>query len=139
MHWFSLVIALGVGLSLAGPLQSQQVSFDDADADKDGRLSRDEYLASRERQFDNFDTNDDGVISSNDLVHMPTPRTLLAEIDRLLGPLDTNGDRVITRAELQAAGTPMFDRADSDQDGFLTEREMASLRKALAKRRRSDH
>lgn len=103
MHRLALIIVMSLGLPTM--LRAQQVSFDDADTDKDGRASRDEYQASRKRQFERFDTNRDGVASSNDFAHMPTRRTSL-------------------------------DKVDADEDGYLTEREMAKLREALSKRRR---
>src|SRR5688572_15815207 len=137
MRQLSLVITLVLGVVPVGTAQSQQVSFDHADADGDGRLSTDEYQASRERQFRRFDKNRDGVVSSNDFVHMSTFRRSLAKIDRGLATVDTDGDGVISGEDVRNAGTPMFDRADADHDGFLTEPEMATLRDALAKRRRA--
>lgn len=137
MRRLSLAIALGLAAIPAAPLWSQHLSFDRADTDHDGRLSRDEYKASRERQFGRFDKNRDGVVSSHDFARMATFRRSLLKIDRTLATVDTDGDGVISREDVHAAGTPMFDAADLDHDGFLVEAEMALLRDALAKRRRA--
>jgi Ca2+-binding EF-hand superfamily protein len=135
MRRLSLAIALGLGL--VGPVQAQRISYDRADTDKDGRVSRDEYRASRERQFGRFDTNGDGVVSSHDFVRMSTYRNSLAKIDRALATVDTDGDGVISREDVHTAGTPLFDKADADHDGFLTGQEMATLREEVAARRRA--
>jgi Ca2+-binding EF-hand superfamily protein len=131
-----LLVAFGLLFVSAASVRAQQVSFDNADTDNDGRLSRDEYVEARDRQFGDFDTNGDGVVSSNDFVHMPTRRTSLTKLSRTLRSLDLNGDRVITREELRSGDTPIFDAADADGDGFLNDAEMAALRKIQAKRRR---
>jgi Ca2+-binding EF-hand superfamily protein len=137
MRRLSLAIAIGLGTCPGGPLQAQEVSYDRADTDDDGRLSRDEYRAAREEQFDRFDRNGDGVVSSTDFARMSTYRNSLAKIDRALATVDTNGDGVISREEVHTAGTPLFDRVDADGDGYLTEAEMAALRELLAQRRRA--
>lgn len=130
------ILALGLGLALAGPLAAQQVSYDEADTDNDGRVSKDEYLAERGRQFDRFDQNRDGVVSSADFARASVYRRALETIDRALAIADTDGDGVVSREDVSRIGTPMFDRADADHDGFLTEAEMDTLRNALAERRR---
>ena len=135
MRWLSLGVAFCLGL--AAPLQAQQLSFDDADEDGDGRVSKDEYRLARERQFERLDTNDDGVVSSNDFVHNTTRRTSLDQIDGLIALFDIDRNGVVSREDLHVGPLPVFDAADADRDGFLDGAEMATLRAIVERRRRA--
>lgn len=42
------------------------------DADKDGKVTRDEFLASREAQFDRIDSNGDGTVDQSELEVLKT-------------------------------------------------------------------
>lgn len=137
MRLASTAIALGLGLAFAGPLHAQRLSYDNADADNDDRVSRAEFVAARDRQFARFDKNGDGAISSTDFAHAASYRRGLRKIDRALAVLDLNGDGSLSREEVHESGTPIFDRADADHDGYLTETELESVREALAERRRA--
>jgi hypothetical protein len=44
-----------------------------ADADGDGRVTRDEYRAAADRMFAAVDANADGVIDANEMAAMPRP------------------------------------------------------------------
>jgi Ca2+-binding EF-hand superfamily protein len=44
-----------------------QKRFEDADANKDGKIARDEFLASRMKWFDDVDANHDGVLDRDEL------------------------------------------------------------------------
>lgn len=130
-------LAFGLALVPAVALQAQRLSIDNTDTNRDGRITRDEYVSSRERQFREFDKNGDGVVSSTDFSHYPTYRRALRKIDRMLATLDADGDGTVSHDDIVAAGTPLFDRADADGNGSLDQGEIASLRKALATWRRT--
>jgi Ca2+-binding EF-hand superfamily protein len=130
------LIAL-VSLAFAASLQAQRLSFEGADVDDDGRVSRDEYRAARERQFDEFDTNRDGVVSSNDFVQNTNFRTSLKDIDRLIATFDVDRNGVVSREDVRVGPLPLFDEADSDHDGFLTQQELAALASIVERRRRA--
>ena len=74
-------------------------AFDAADADGDGKLSREEWRelpraarsAARERMFARMDTNDDGVLEAGELA---------PDLERLRA-LDVDGDGRLTRRELR--------------------------------------
>ncbi|WP_408591782.1 hypothetical protein [Novosphingobium sp.] len=53
----------------------------------------------------------------------------------LLGPADADHDKVVTRAEYDAATKARFDRADTNHDGTLSE---AELRAGFARMRARD-
>ena len=135
MRWIRLGIAFAVGFAVAA--QAQRLSYDDADENGDGRVSRDEYRAARERQFARFDTNGDGVVSSNDFVHNTTRRTELDEIDALIAMFDVDGNGVVSANDVRVGPLPLFDKADADHDGFLTESEMATLHALVEEVRRA--
>ena len=44
-----------------------QKRFEDTDADKDGKISREEFLANRMKWFDDVDANHDGVLDRDEL------------------------------------------------------------------------
>lgn len=44
-----------------------QARFDEADANKDGKISREEFLAARTKWFAEVDTNGDGILDQNEL------------------------------------------------------------------------
>lgn len=44
-----------------------QARFDEADSDKDGKISRDEYVGARGAWFDGVDANADGIIDAAEL------------------------------------------------------------------------
>lgn len=52
----------------------------------------------------------------------------------LLDRLDTNGDGIVSRDEIQAARERLFERLDLDGDGYLDAREIDILRDAIMDR-----
>lgn len=58
------ITALAVFLSLPMAAQAQKnVTFEMLDTDKNGVISKDEFLALSEKRFEAMDANDDGVFS----------------------------------------------------------------------------
>lgn len=60
----------------------------------------------------------------------------MAEGDRLLTALDTDGDGALSRAEFMVLREEMFARIDSDGSGALTEAEVTAAQEAAAERMR---
>ena len=108
-----LLIALGSALAAPAPaLQERGITLANfvstrvtrvlaADADKDGRVSLAEWTQARSgakgdasRQFAVFDANKDGLLASAELEAFFTAR---------FTKLDANGDKVLTRDEVQAS------------------------------------
>lgn len=109
--------------------------LDRADADHDGHVTREEYAAARAAQFDRMDRNKDGSVTRADFGRLA--RLKPDAVDRLMSVLsaaDANQDGHITRAELDAAPMPVFERGDSDGDGRLSRDEVEAV-KAQRKRR----
>ena len=100
-----------------------------ADANHDGNITREEFLAGPTRMFDVLDANHDGVISADERAsarqrmdgerreareHRPHP--------------DANNDGLLSRTEWNQAGAAMFDQLDANHDGRVTEQEAEAAR-----------
>jgi len=115
----------GGGGALAG--------FDGADRNGDGIVTRDEFAASRVARFDTMDRNGDGVVTKDDFKRLARFRPEAVErLEMLISQGDANGDGRLTRAELQAAPMPVFDRVDVNRDGKVDKQELERAREALA-------
>ncbi|SOO26769.1 putative secreted protein [Xanthomonas phaseoli pv. phaseoli] len=85
-------------------VQDSQQYLQRMDADGDGRVSLDEYLAWMSYAFDQRDTDHDGVLQGDEL---PGRR-----------------GKPITRAAHRATLIARFARQDADGDGYLSAREL---------------
>jgi Ca2+-binding EF-hand superfamily protein len=125
-----------LGLSLALPASAQFGRaraggdiLDKADADRDGYITREEYAAARAAQFDRMDRNKDGSVTRADFGRLA--RFKPDAVDRLMAVLsavDTDQDGRITRAELEAAPMPVFERGDRDKDDRLSREEVEAVK-----------
>jgi hypothetical protein len=119
-----MIVLAALGLAVAA--QAAPVSLDpatlikEADSDRDGWITRAEFLAARAARFDTLDADKNGVLSSAEFsAAAPGARgRMMAPL--LFGQFDANGDGGVTRAEFENAPTPGFDRADSNGDGRLS-------------------
>jgi Ca2+-binding EF-hand superfamily protein len=120
----------------ATPALAQNVSldvFDTADTNHDGRITRAEFAAAREKQFDRMDRNHDGAVSKEDfgfLLALAPSRE--QRLDRFIAGADANNDKRVTREEFRASPMRLFDRADTNTDGVVDAAELAALRKTGA-------
>lgn len=107
-----------------------------ADANGDGIVTRAEFKASRAARFDEMDRNGDGFISRDDFGRLLKVRPQAGQrLDEMLAEADANHDGRISRAELDQAPMPLFDRADSNHDGKVDAQELAALRERTTERR----
>lgn len=107
--------------------------FEGADANNDGNITRDEFLARPIQMFERLDANHDGVISAAERPQRQErgerggddgPR---AERGDRPNP-DTDGNGTISRAEFTAMGAGMFDHLDANNDGRVTREEAQAQR-----------
>ena len=70
--------------------------------------------------FERLDADLDGLLSATELAGLGT----IEEINALIGAVDVNSDRQISKLELIGAG---FDRLDADLNGLLSATELAGL------------
>jgi hypothetical protein len=118
--------AAALSLLLAGPVAEREATEDrpvgawsalmvKCDANKDGKLSKDE-LKGYHPYFDLFDTNKDGVVTRAEAqaVLQKRPR-FHPEFDRL--KFDENGK--VTLAQWNAARILVFEQMDANHDGLI--------------------
>ncbi|MBM7404720.1 MULTISPECIES: EF-hand domain-containing protein [Sphingomonas] len=128
---FVVVVAASAMPALAQnppPRPDPAAMFAKMDTNKDGRVSRAEYVAARSQRFDQLDHDRDGVVTRSDFPRAAGNPQASARLDTLLGEADRNGDGKVTRAELKKAPAPGFDRVDADRDGYVTRAEMDAAR-----------
>ena len=87
---------------------SMAARFGEADADGDGKLSRDEVVARMSERSRN---------------------RIEARADRMIARMDDDGDGMLSMGEMQSGmGGRMFDRLDADGDGAISRGEFAGMR-----------
>jgi len=98
-----------------------------ADANSDGNITREEFLARPTAMFARMDANSDGVISAAERPQRPERGERPARADRpeRQNP-DVNNDGQFSQAEYVAAGARMFERLDANSDGRVTREEAAA-------------
>ena len=79
------------------------------DVDKDGRLTRDEFLGFWMGRFDSQDKDGSGQLSA---AEFPAAEAFKGG--------DANGDGLLTRDEYRSVYAPQFDGLDTDDDDVIT-------------------
>jgi hypothetical protein len=110
--------------------------FENADANTDGSIARDEFLAARAAAFAKLDQNTDGMLDEAD---KPAPAREGRRHGGLRGRLDANADGKISKDEFVNGATPMFDGADKDGNGALDQQELAAAKERMRERRGRRH
>jgi hypothetical protein len=97
------------------------------DANNDGSVTREEFLARPNAMFDSLDANDDGVLSTAEMAERRGHRERGGRHGhgRHGGPGHLDGDRDgrVTQAEFAAGAGMMFEHLDADNDGRITQAE----------------
>lgn len=99
------------------------------DADKDGAVSRDEFLRPRKDAFGALDANKDGAV---DAAEFQRPMAERGEYrsKRMMKRLDANSDGRITLEEFQAGPRERFAEQDLNSDGKITADERPRARRS---------
>lgn len=110
--------------------------------DKDGKITKDAFLAEAKRRFAQLDLNNDGKITDDDLPPLMRGKGVLKSTGPAgsgprgngfarLRAADTKGDGVITFDAFIAAETKRFDELDRNRDGVIDNADFAALRKEM--------
>jgi Ca2+-binding EF-hand superfamily protein len=94
-----------------------------ADTNRDGNVTRPELLTYRSANFTRFDRNRDGSLSTDDVPAFLRGRASPVDFNALLVQFDVNRDNRVSRSEFVDGPTALFDRADANRDGTLTQSE----------------
>ncbi len=99
----------GMGYGMRGMAGGDMAArFAEADADGDGKLSRDELVARMTAQ---------------------AAERIESRADRMIAHHDADGDKMLTLEEMQSGmGERMFERLDADGDGMISREEFAKMR-----------
>lgn len=110
----------------SGGDQFRNKRVDRLDADKDGTISKEEFLA--DRNLKDADTNGDGVLSADELTAMIQKREMERKVERLTRRLDVDGDGKVTIAEIENQKAKRFALMDRNDDGKLEARELRRMK-----------
>jgi hypothetical protein len=111
------------------------------DADKDGKISQGEVTVFRAARVAAADANQDGKLSVEEIsaMNMAAMEKAAAKMaQRMMDRLDTDGDKLLSAAELIDRPMPadLFERVDTNSDGFIDMAEAEAARQRMAERGR---
>ncbi|WP_293399868.1 hypothetical protein [Phenylobacterium sp.] len=142
-----LILAAAFALLASGSLLATAAAAQEllADANKDGKITPQEYQDSRRKFLMRADTNKDGKITPQEWDRAAASTRMDLEergVDRagLVGKggwfqaMDANKDNLVTPAEIDAYTAARFKAKDPNGDGVITRGEAAQLEKAAAKK-----
>src|SRR5690349_3024175 len=99
------------------------------DANGDGRISLDEYLAAAGAHFQRIDAQNSGSVSVDQIANSPQAKERIEHrAQGLVRHLDKAGNGYITPDEFVAAAKARFAKLDRNGDGKLTPDELAMPR-----------
>jgi Ca2+-binding EF-hand superfamily protein len=109
--------------------------FERADANGDGRITRDEFVSAHKALFTRLDRDGDGYLTSADAPRRLRNRGGGEGQAAGLRLMDTDGDGRISRQEFIDGSLKLFDRADANHDGVVDSQEVATFKAAVTARR----
>ena len=131
-----------MGKGAEGPFP--RFDFSAIDANKDGKITRQEIAAERTARVALVDTDKDGKLSAPELKAQALARAGSRAdelVARMIARHDSDGDGLISLAEMAAgpSSMPFFDRIDSDKDGAISVDEVGAARKLMARYKGARH
>ncbi len=138
-----VVAAALLGLPVGRPADAHDEAgmFKKMDGNGDGKISADEHAAGARKMFEMMDADKDGKVTAAEMTaahgrmmggkgehHEKAHKgdgadTELSAAEKIK-VVDGNGDGVLTAEEHAAGSKTMFDKMDSNHDGFLSKTEM---------------
>jgi Ca2+-binding EF-hand superfamily protein len=140
MRGVSILLAIVVaGGVIAPPAVAQRRAdpmemLQQADANRDGAVSRVEFLTARRARFGQMDRNGDGWFTLDDIPRIARNRAG-DRVGQLTANFDADRDGRLSRDEFVNGPTRLFDLGDRDRNGLLDARELETMKAAVAARK----
>jgi Ca2+-binding EF-hand superfamily protein len=127
-------------MARADYIKNVDARFNSADANHDGKITKEEIAASLDRdiaqtrqklaatlqsKFKQLDTNHDGQLSFQEFLAAAPAIRPTETAEQVLRRLDTNHDGKVSPQEFRASEVAKFDKADANHDGIVTPEEAA--------------
>ena len=93
------------------------------DANSDGKVSKEEFLAKRPG-FEHIDGNHDGSVTADEVKAMPAVQKKGGSGSAFVAHFDADADGKVTTAEYDSKRSAFFDKVDKNKDGIIEESEL---------------
>jgi len=113
-----ILIALCATLVFSFGAHAGEDPFSGADANRDGRIDRQEFDQAVEKKFRSYDLNGDGVLDMEEIRDV-RKRHGEWDIAQEFEAMDTNGDGKVDLDEFKASAAKRFMEYDRNGDGLL--------------------
>ena len=137
-HFIALTTGIAVALTAVTAMadnRREPVQFETLDTDGNGALTQEELQARGDARFNEIDADADGFLSEAELANAGRENAN-QRAARILSRLDANNDGKLGRDEMRPRNDGrMFERADADGNGSISEEEFAELQSQMRKRR----
>jgi Ca2+-binding EF-hand superfamily protein len=145
-HLCSVTILLGLAWSSNGfgettpKANPVDAHFSAMDTNSDGKLSPDEHAAGARKMFNTMDANKDGRVTAAemDTAHEKVAGKRATQADlssaEKIKVVDTDGDGILTADEHATGSKMMFDKMDTNKDGFVSKPELEAGHAAMMRK-----
>lgn len=111
-----------------------RINFEEVDTNSDGEITKAEMQAHAGKRFASSDTNSDGFIDRTEIIAKASTRAAeraQKRADRMLERLDANDDGKLSQEEMANTkrGNKLFERADADDSGSISKAEFEAMKK----------